>query len=289
MRVLLGLVGLVWMAADSPPLAIDPAPVPATVQGQTARLRIDPGAPSMPVFNPEFANRAGFDAGPIGTQAAIGPVKVHGRSAVVRLDLGRGEFKRRVTWFAAPFETEADGAVGPGGLPEPRILFRLRADGADDVVTSFPLADFGYAGMGIELPVDGETLRIAFAPYRPESLATAGAGAALAAAWGGRFDGEPRRMMIKLQVERPVRHLALARPLAVGPLQLRGMLVRTGDFGSTSSIPDGVQDPDEIVVTGSAKGKRKLSLAIGADQLSRCASILFDKPAKQVTLRCRSD
>ncbi|MHA6718583.1 hypothetical protein ACX40Y_03935 [Sphingomonas sp. RS6] len=274
------------LAADAPVIEFGRSPVPATIHGVTAHLRIDPAAPSIPVFNPDFAARAGFESGPFGTRAGIGPVKVPGKSAVVRLDLGRGEFKRRVTWFAAPFEHDADGAIGPGGLPDPRILFRLRPDRSDDVAASFPLADWGYSGLGIELPVGGETMRIAFAPFRAETLATAGAGAALAAARGGGFDGAPHHMMIKLDIERPVRHLALARPLAIGPLQLGGMMVRTGDFGSAASIPDGDQDPDEIVVTGKGKGKRRLALSIGADLLSRCASILYDKPAKRLTMRC---
>ncbi|KTF69081.1 hypothetical protein ACNFJ7_13070 [Sphingomonas sp. HT-1] len=281
------VVAVFGLAADAPPLELAMAPVRATVKATAATLRIDPAAPTIPVFNPEFASRAGFEAGLFGTRAAIGPVKVPGKSAVVRLDFERGEFKRRVTWFAAPVVTGADGIIGPGGLPEPRILFRLRPDSPEDEIARFAMADWGYNGLGIEIAVAGQVMHVAFAPYRAESLATAGAGAALASAQGGHFDAAPHGMPIELGVERPVRHLALDQPLAIGPLRLAGMLVRTSDFGSTSTIPEGDVDPNEIVVTGKAKGKPTLTLAIGAELLSRCASILFDKAAKQVTLRCR--
>src|SRR6218665_3599914 len=96
---LLALAVLLPLAADGGECVVADAPVSATVQGTSARLRIDPGAPSMPVFNPDFAEKAAFDAGPFATRGSIGPVRVKGQSAVVRLDLGQGEFKRRVTWF----------------------------------------------------------------------------------------------------------------------------------------------------------------------------------------------
>ncbi|MCW3846719.1 hypothetical protein OF829_05670 [Sphingomonas sp. LB-2] len=261
-----------------------------TAGGVPARLRIDPGAPTSPIFNPDFAARAGFRAGWIGFQARVGPVKVGGQTAVIRLDFGDGEFKRRVGWFTAPYVEGADGAAGPGALAADRVRFVLGPAMPGERSVSLPLADFGRSGMGIYLDVGGERIAVMFNLDRPRSFATASAGASIAASNGGRFDSEPARMKIHLGVERPVRHMALATPLSVGPLSIAGVMVRTGDFGSAASIPEGeadAGDPDEIVVVGAKKRKGEQRLLIGRDYLDRCSSILFDKRARRVTLSCR--
>lgn len=278
------------LAADASPLVLKGDFIlAATVQATPARLRVDPGAPSIPVFNPDFAERAGFRAGWIGTRARIGPVSVGGRSAVVRLDMGGGVFKRRVTWFQVPYDVGADGTIGPGGLPAEIIRFELRAPRPGERATNLPLADFSWNGMGMIVAIGDEQLQVRLSLDRARSLATAGAGAAIAAEQGGSFDAAPEKLVINLGVERPVRHMRLARALTIGPFAVTGMLVRTGDFGSAAAIPDPQApppDPDEVVVTGQKKQKRKLVLEIGRDYLDRCSSILFDKPAKMLTLSC---
>ncbi|MEP9358852.1 hypothetical protein [Sphingomonas sp. KR3-1] len=284
------LAAMFLLAADDARVFAD-APVPVTVQGVTAQLRVDPGAPTMPVFNPDFADRAKLDAGPFAIRAGIGPVRVNGRSAVVRLDFGAGEFRRRATWFAAPYAQGADGTIGPGGLPEARIRFDLHPVQPGERSVTLPLTDFGYVGMGTEIKVGDAKVRILFTLARDRTIATAAAGAAIAAAQDGRFAGAGETMPIRLGVMRPVRVMTLGRPLGVGPLALERIFVRTGDFGSAASIPDMTApeaDPDEIVVTGAKKkGKQRSFLEIGRDALAGCSSILFDKPAKTVTLSCR--
>ena len=86
--------------------------------------------------------------------------------------------------------------------------------------------------------------------------------------------------------------MALAHPLAVGPLSLARIGVRTAEGGNTAAIPDSSEaspaaDPDEVVVTAKAKHKpRPGTLTLGADALARCSGIVFDKPAKQIRLTC---
>lgn len=97
------------------------------------------------------------------------------------------------------------------------------------------------------------------------------------------------RAEIAFGVERPVRMMALDRPLAIGALSLTRIGVRTGDWGNAAGIAEaGSADPDEIVVT--AKGRKRDPfrdrLAIGADVLARCSSVIFDKPARQIRLTC---
>ena len=162
-------------------------------------------------------------------------------------------------------------------------------------MTILPMTDggglFGGGGGSFALvPVGGVPTRVRFNPDNARTLATAGAGVALASANGGRLEGATRTAHIAFGVERPVRLLKLARPLAIGPLTLAALDVRVADYGSAGGIADAdapPPDPDEIVVT--AKGKRdrsRDSLTLGRDQLDRCSSIVFDKPAKQVRLSC---
>ena len=261
-----------------------------TAQGLPARLRVDPGAPTTPLFTPEFAARAGFRAGWIGFQARVGPVRVPGYTAVIRLDYGDGESKRRIGWFDGPYVAGADGGIGPGALSADRVRFVIGPPMPGERSLTLPLANFGRAGMGVYLIVNGERILTRFSLNRDFSIATAAAGATIAASNGGRFDADPAHMVIHLGVDRPVRHMALAAPLTIGPLSLTGILVRTGDFGSAASIPEGEvveSDPDEIVVVGAKKRKGEQRLEIGRDYLDRCSSIVFDKRAKLVTLSCR--
>ncbi|MEN3748533.1 hypothetical protein TPR58_15260 [Sphingomonas sp. HF-S3] len=89
----------------------------------------------------------------------------------------------------------------------------------------------------------------------------------------------------------PASLAADVEPLTIGAITLNGLMVRTADFGSAAGIPEGQQsdpDPDEIVVTGTKKmKKRELRLEIGRDALDRCSSIVFDKRVRTVTLSCR--
>lgn len=299
MRILWPMVAMVaatGVAARqaSPELVITGDGVRATsVMGVAGRLRVDPAAPAMPVLNPAMAARAGLRSGPFAVQYGVGPVSIAGRTAVARIDLGRGAIKRRVTWTARAFVDDADAAVGPGGLPDPVIRFQLSAPRAGERVVTLPMASGGlFGGWGMTtalVPINGYPVRIRFDPRRP-TVATAGAGVAIAQAQGGTLEGAPASTEIAFGVVRPVRGLRLARPLAIGPLALDRLLVRVSDFGSAASIAEAgaaPPDPDEVVVT--AKGKRDRSrdaVTLGREQLDRCSSITFDKRAKLVRLSC---
>lgn len=261
----------------------------ATIQGAPARLRIDPGGPTSPVLNLDFAMRARLKASIFGILAQIGPVRVPGWTGVVRIDFGKGEFKRRGGWFERPFVSGADAAIGPGGVPMEMVRFELAPPQPGERTITLPLADFGRAGMGATVMAGAQPIAVRFSMERDRSVATAAAGAAIAEAQGGSFDRPPERMLLHFGVERPARHVALARPLGIGPLSLGGLMVRTSDFGSTADIPDpeAQDDPDEITVTGRKKVRLEYRLEVGRDHLSACSSIVFDKRARTVTLACR--
>lgn len=91
-------------------------------------------------------------------------------------------------------------------------------------------------------------------------------------------------------VSRPIRPLALTRPLMLGDLEVRNIAVRVSDMGSSQGIAEGPapeQDPNEIVVTGDSKRKiPSQRLYIGMDTIGHCASISYDFEAGTVTLMC---
>lgn len=266
--------------------------VTARIGTTPLRLRIDPGATAMPLITDAVAAAAGLKAGMFGTLYGVGKVRIPGRTAVTPIDFGTGPVKRRVSFAPKPYAAEVDGVVGPGGLEEPVVRFVLHAAQPGERTATLPMVDQGgmmggWAERFALIEVGGARLRVRFDPHHPRTLATAAAGARLAAAYGGTLSGRAGEQEIAFGIRRPVRDLALSRPLAIGPLELTRLGVRTTDGGSADGIPEADADPNEILVT--AKGKHdpdRDRLSLGADLLARCSSIVFDKPAKAIRLTC---
>lgn len=265
--------------------------VDATLAGTPGRVRIDPGGAGMPIYTAAYADRARLHGGMIGFGYAIGPEHVEGATAVAEIGFGAKRFKRRVGWTRRPYTAGVDGVVGPGGLPDPIVRFRLRAPIPGERTVALPMVDGGglmggRSGLFALIDLDGDPLRIRFDPWHRRSLATAGAGVRIAQARGGRVLGETGSAEIAFGVERPTRTVVLSAPLIVGPLKLTTLGVRTNDFGNAAAIRE-VDDPDEILVTGKRQRDRSHDrLSIGSDQLDHCSSIVFDKPAKHILLTC---
>ncbi len=269
--------------------------VAMTINGASGRVRIDPAALAMPLVTTGFAERAGLKKGMFAVGYAVGPERVRGATDVGRIDFGAGPVKRRIGWTERPYTAAADGAVGPGGLPDPIVRFVLRGPVAGERVVALPMVEQGGLGGGwgsqfARINIGGQPMRVRFDPHHARTLATAGAGARIAEVHGGRLTGEVEKAEIVFGIERPIRSMTLAQPIVVAGLPIASLGVRTADFGSAAGIADAnapAPDPDEIVVT--ARGKRdpdRDRLSIGADQLARCSSIVFDKPAKQIRLTC---
>ena len=296
------------MVAMAAVLAIGAAPAPqerviapdGVVEGRIGetplRLRIDPGATAMPLVTTAIAERAGLKAGMFGTVYGVGPVRIPGRTAVGWIDFGTGPVKRRISFAPKPYAAGFDGVVGPGGLAEPVVRFVLRAAVPGERTVALPMVDQGgmmgnWAERFALVEVGGERLRVRFDPHHARTLATAAAGVRLAAAFGGTVSGGTEPEEIAFGVSRPVRALALARPLTIGPLAIRTLGVRTTDNGNAAGIAEAGADadPNEVVVTAKGKGKHDPDcdrLSLGADVLARCSSIVFDTPAKAIRLTC---
>jgi hypothetical protein len=268
--------------------------VAVTVNGAPGRLRIDPAAPALPILTTPYAGQARLRAGPFAFAFLVGPQQVEGRSAVGRIAVGAGgrQRKRRIGWTARAWGADADGVIGPGGLPEQLIRFVLRPPVPGERTVTLPLEDEGglfggWGGSYALIDLGGEPLRVRFNPHGPRTLATAGAAVRIANAHDGVMGGETAPAHIAFGLSRPVRNMRLGTPLVVGPLAITELGVRTADFGNASGIREEGGDPDEVVVTGDRRRNRNRDrLSIGADQLRNCSSIVFDKSARQVRLTC---
>ncbi|MBY0581536.1 MAG: hypothetical protein K2P68_01280 [Sphingomonas sp.] len=286
------MIGLAMIAggATKPPvdyIVRGDGVVPATVGGTPTRVRISPWAPAAPTLNPDFADRIGLHGGLFGFVVKVGTVKVKGQSSVTKLQFGTTAFRRRVVWFERPYVRGADLAVGPGGLPVDIVRFQLRAPQPGERTVALPLIQKLFQPTYARIQLGKRDITILFDPAHERTLATAGAGQALADALGGQLTGETGQAEIAFGINRPIRLMRLNAPLAIGPLNLSAIALRISDNGSTGGIPDADADPDEIVVTAKKSGDRRDVIIVGNDQLQRCSSIVFDKPAKQIRLTCR--
>ena len=268
--------------------------IAATVNGVPAKLRIEAGAPGLPLVSAAIVAGAKLKCGGLvclNVRFGIGRERVAGLtgSAAVGWDAGKPD-DRRVGWLSNGWPTQGDGTVGPAGLPEDRVRFVLRATAAGERTIALPMEKSGilfgsWSFLRGVITVDGERIAVRLDPNHPRSLATAAAGAAIARAQGGTLTPRTGRQEVLFGVERPYRVMTLARPLAVGPVALTAIGVRVTDGAGANTIPQEGDDPSEVVVRGKGK-KSPMVLSLGADALARCSSIVFDKPARAIRLSC---
>lgn len=299
------LTGVMLMAASSAPgerVVQGDGVVAMSIDGARGRLRIDPAAPGVMLLSPDFApgvKPTGKGFLTFGVMYNVGGERVSGPTKVVKLGIDGGKpGKRRVAWPKRAYAPGADGVIGPAGVDEPVVRFVLGPAHAGERTAILPMAEVGglfasWFGTFAEIEVGGTPMLVRFDPRRARTMANASAAVRLSNALGGQMAGATGRQEIAFGIERPVRGMTLARPLAIGPVSLAALVVRTGEGGNVAAIPEagapaGEVDPEEVVVA--AKGKkhdpRRDRLTLGADQLDRCSSLVFDKPAKQVRLTC---
>jgi hypothetical protein len=264
------------------------AVVAAGVNGRPARFLFRGVGSSVPILNPQSADSFGIKPAFIrsGISFRVGPVRVNGRNGVATYNIGGRDQKRRVGWFEREIAPGYDGLLGPMALAHPVVTMRLRAQRPGEQVVTLGLSTFGYLGGGVVLRAKPLTI-LQFDPYSPTTVANAPFVNELAAPLRAFFVGEVRSRLIALGVSRPVRTLQFGAPLSFGAFKIGQTDVRMQDWGRTDSIPDAAPDPDEIIVSALDKNDQRLRFIIaGADALSNCSSITFDKPKRQVRLSC---
>jgi hypothetical protein len=266
--------------------------VDATINGVPVRLRVDPETSGFIILNSEAAKRIKLRRSMIGAQAIVGPVRVSGFTKVARVAIGGVTGRRRVVFSdrVAAGADGADGLIGPGDMPFDRVTFQLRAPMPGERAVGLPMKWERSFGLFYPVSFGDQEVRFRFSTIRADSVATAAAGAVIAALHGGTWSGEAGEQMIKYEVVRPVRPMSLAQPASFGGFPLNRFLVRISDSRGNAVLPtDASADPDEIVVTGQRqKQKARYDMSLGLDWLSACSSLSWDNRARVMTLNCRS-
>jgi len=223
----------------------------------------------------------------MGSATRIGPVRLTGSSKVAEVSLGGVTGDRRVVWIDRPAVEGADGLIGPADMPYERVTFTLGAPRGGEATAALPMEFARGAGLSFPLGLGEDVVRVQFSLIKPESMATAGAGALIAAAHGGGWIGEVRDQPIEFGVSRPVRAMWLERAVDLGYFQFRQFLVRTGDNrGNLDLPPEPDADPDEVVVTGGSRQRAIFALTLGLDRLSQCSRLVWDNGTRRLTLNC---
>ena len=277
------------------PFLVSAAPLPSLTIGPDGLVNARSGAqplrwlmladgPGVPILNSATARRLGYKPGWIGAMVKVGPVRIPGSTAVLGFSINGFEIKRRTGWFERDVAPAHDGMIGPGAVPFPVVRFNLRAAKPGEQMMTLPLTDAGATGAGV---LFGKSkILVQFDPQRARSIATAAAGADLAAMLDGELYGPAHAEPIRFGVMRPARMVRFSRPFVLGSLRLGNMLIRTSDFGDARGIPDADADPSEIIVTAKSKSKAIRVVRLGADALQHCSSLVFDKPRRQLRLSC---
>jgi len=298
--MLLTIAALPAAAQDKAELTVRPGePVAATIEGKPARLLIRSGAVNRLTLEPEYVAQHGIKPAPIMGKAELsvaGRREFRGHNRPLDFAIAGVAAKARAFWFEGAPASPADGAIGPMGVPQPRVTFVLAAAGAGETVSRAPLlgnqnsssmSGYREASFGMLLTFDMDS-----AERFP--VATAAAGAAIAKAYGGTLSGASWDVDILMGVHRPVRLMTLARPLVIGPMRFDRIAVRVrdriDDGGRGEAIPEAgaVDDPDEIVVQGRRKGAAPgFGMTIPRAGLAGCSRLTFDKAAKVVEMLCR--
>lgn len=271
--------------------------VAASVEDNPAQLRIVSGGPDRLVLNTDFVARTAIKPAPIMGKAnlAIAGRKIFkGNNRPLTFAIGGSKHNGRAFWFFESPLMPGDGSIGPWALPHKRVTFDFGARDASSQRYDFPLFGNinGSSATGYKEETFGMAVGFDLDDRSPYPIASAAAGAAIARAYGGTLSGASWDVEILMGVQRPVRLMTLERPLVIGPLSMRQIAVRVRDrfdaAGRGDTIPDGTEDPSEILVSAKKKGPRpSFTLSIPRATMAACSRLSFDKAATRIELWCR--
>lgn len=262
--------------------------VPAVVNGQTLRLRVDPGFAGIKL-NPGAAARAGLRfADGAEMEMEIGPVRIPGATTSGPIRIGGWTGKRRLAWYERDVVSGADGLISIAALPFEKVTLRLRPGRPGEVRTDFVTKEDINSHAAFTHRTGSKQILVRFSLNFAASYATASAGALLADHHGGAWAGQTFWLPIVLGVTRPVRAMTFRNPVSFNGFTISRMLVRTTDYRGKYALPsDRPSDASEIVVTAkSGRTRPYLAVTIGPEHLSGCSSISYVKATRLLTLQC---
>lgn len=274
--------------------------VPVVINGVALKLRVDPAASGLVVLNPDAVKRAGILPDRMRTPpgfpglryrkawARVGPVQLEGHAGRAAAAIGGETVRLQAIWFDRDASEDADGVISVHHLPYDSVRFALGPPAPGEAETAIDLEYGPSPGLYHRYAPGGEPVAVQVSVHRPVSVATAAAGAVLARAHGGSWDGADERRTVSFGIARPVRPMALAAPLLIEDLAVERFLVRTRDHRGGFDLPsDGPPDPEEIVVTGAVRGQPpRLTLVLGRDQLAGCSSLTYRRAERRLVARC---
>jgi hypothetical protein len=228
------------------------------------------------------ASESGFDA-------LVGRETLKGIQAAAPIMLNGRKLLVTVASHGRDCCVGVDGEIGIGLLPYATIRFSRPDAAPAERSADFLIDDNNEHGPQAAMSIGRETIFVQFSLHRRASVATASAGAILAAAQGGRLtDGGTT--VVAFGIERPISILRLDRPASVAGFHYPRIAVRTADFGGRHDFPVDPSEPQDIVV------KKKVPqqdawpvILVARDQLDRCGEALFDGNSHVLTLRCASE
>jgi hypothetical protein len=211
-----------------------------------------------------------------------------GESNRPKVKIGGVVARKRVVWTDRDVFAGADGLISPEVLPYENVTLRFSPATAGSKEASVPVVYDPSEGLYYPYKVAGETIIVRFAGTTPASMATASAGALIAAQNSGSWKADATRRVIRFGVERPVRLMSLQRSLDLAGFRMQEFYVRTSDNPGKQALPTDAPDSDEIVVTARGKGKqpRRLQLMVGMDRLAACSTISYRRSERILSLVC---
>ena len=294
----------VLTAAAPPPSAVTlpaEAPIMASINGEAVSLSLATGAVDRITLNAETVARLGLKPAMLMGKAnlKVGRTKVlNGRNTPTKVALFGQAVNQRVFWFEGAALLPRQGSIGPFALPQGQVTVQLQPSVGRDF--SLPLfGDINSGAVGVVRGAGyGFGLSVDVVGRSRLAVASAAVGADLAAALGGRLEGDPWQEEIVFGITRPVRRLVLDKPLEIGPFRLTEIAVRVTDrrdgtaqlAAGQQAVTDAEDDPAEIVVSGDSGKKRQVVrvLTLSRTQLDAagCRAIRYDKPGGQLVLNC---
>ncbi|MBU6164506.1 MAG: hypothetical protein KGQ52_00075 [Alphaproteobacteria bacterium] len=285
-----------------PPLLLDAAAplIEVEVAGQRLRLTVDIGGDDIVQLNPDSPARAVLAAAsrPDGKPVDRGLYRVAVGQTALAIPFSRETLiiagqpvRARVLQPAAtPVGQGAgsDGVIGLPLLPHPGLEWHWRPATPADRAISVPARIGRSDAWGLDWAVKhGGRLDVELHPLRTSSVVSAAAASSLAAAGGGQLIGPVRRVPISFGAVRPVRQLALARPVVIAGLRLDQAQVRLFDWAGRTSLPPDADPAAELTVTGTRGRQDQWANAkLGRDVLAACASLRWSREPAQFTLVC---
>lgn len=269
----------------------DGATVEAVINGVPLRLKVEFDLLPGITLNPDAAARAGL-ARAGGWNERIGPIQLEGSRTEAYLLLAGAVARTDIRWRDLPAAIGADGAVSVHSLPFDSVTVNRAEARPGEREVSYPTRLHGNHGIHHRLKVGRRRIAVRFSLSRPRTTAPAAAAALVAAQQGGRVGNERGFETIVPGVDRPVRTLRLDRPLAIGPLPVAAMMVRTSDWRGSHELAweEQVSESGEILVTGARDSQEALyRITLGLDVLGHCSAATYRRHTGEISLRCGQD